>query len=189
MGDFDGVESSTYRVAPAGWYNMQYAGDEIKTAKSGSKYLEIKFKIADGDFRGVVVFHNLNLWNSNDKATLIAKQQYMALFESCGLPVAMDTGVLLGKTLSIKLDVEVSSDYGDKNVAKAFKAVTTASGVAASPQTTARTVPPPVARPIGGAVPPARQVPPARPAVATPPAGTPAAPAISDDQFEDDLPF
>jgi hypothetical protein len=70
-----------------------------------------------------VVFGNLNIRNANPKAEEIGRQQLGDICRAIGLARVGDTDQLIGHSLMVKLDVEKSEQYGDKNNVKGFKPI------------------------------------------------------------------
>jgi hypothetical protein len=70
-----------------------------------------------------VVFGNLNIRNASPKAEEIGRQQLGDICRAIGLAKVSDTDQLIGNSLMIKLDIEKSEQYGDKNQVKGFKPI------------------------------------------------------------------
>jgi hypothetical protein len=69
------------------------------------------------------VFGNLNIRNQSPKAEEIGRQQLGDICRAIGLARVGDTDQLIGNSLMIKLDIEKSEQYGDKNQVKGFKPI------------------------------------------------------------------
>jgi len=109
---------------PAGWYSATMAGAELKATKSGTgQYISIRYDITGPTHQGRVVFGNLNIRNANPKAEEIGRQQLGDICRAIGLARVGDTDQLIGHSLMVKLDVEKSEQYGDKNNVKGFKPI------------------------------------------------------------------
>ena len=116
--------SNDFSPLPAGWYTATISGAEIKQTKAGNgEYIAVKYSITGPTHQGRVVFANLNIKNTNPKAEEIGRQQLGEVMRSIGLARVDDTDQLIGGSLSIKLEVKLSEEYGDGNEVKGFKAV------------------------------------------------------------------
>ena len=97
---------------------------EIKTTKTGTgQYIALRYDITGPTHQGRVVFGNLNIRNASPKAEEIGRQQLGDICRAIGLARVGDTDQLIGNSLMIKLDIEKSEQYGDKNQVKGFKPV------------------------------------------------------------------
>lgn len=118
-------QSSGYEVLPAGWYSANITGAELKTTKAGNgQYIAIRYDITGPTHQGRVVFGNLNIKNPNPKAEEIGRQQLGDIMRSIGLSKVSDTDQLIGGSLSIKIDIRKSDEYGNSNDVKGFKSLT-----------------------------------------------------------------
>jgi hypothetical protein len=116
--------NGTYDPLPAGWYTATMVGAELKATKSGTgQYISIRYDITGPTHQGRVVFGNLNIRNQSSKAEQIGQQQLGEIMMATGIPRVSDTDQLIGHSLQIKLDIEKSEQYGDKNQVKGFKAI------------------------------------------------------------------
>jgi hypothetical protein len=106
----------SYEVVPAGWYTATIHSAEIKDTKARTgRYIAIRYDITGPSHEGRVAFGNINIENPNPKAEEIGRQQLRSLMESIGLARLTDTDQLIGGNLKIKLKIEKSEQYGDKN--------------------------------------------------------------------------
>lgn len=116
--------SNDFSPLPAGWYSSTISGAEIKQTKAGTgEYIAIKYSITGPTHQGRVIYGNLNIKNPNPKAEEIGRQQLGDIMRAIGLARVDDTDQLIGGSLSIKLEVKSSEQYGDGNEVKGFKAV------------------------------------------------------------------
>lgn len=139
----------SFEPLPPGWYSATIVGAELKTTKSGTgKYISVRYDITGPTHQGRVVFGNLNIRNESSKAESIGLQQFGQILAAIGLAIADDTDQLIGGSLQIKLDIEKSVQYGDKNRVNGFKAIAgstppkMASSPAASSPAAAKAAPP-----------------------------------------------
>jgi hypothetical protein len=109
---------------PAGWYTATMSGAEVKATKTGTgQYIAVKYTITGPSHQGRVIFGNLNIKNQSPKAEEIGRQQLREILEATGLSKVEDTDQLIGHNLQIKVDIEKSEQYGDRNQIKGFKAI------------------------------------------------------------------
>lgn len=148
-------QGNSYEALPAGWYNVNVTGAELKNTKDGSgQYIKVRYDITGPSHQGRVVFGNLNIKNASAKAEEIGRQQLGELMRSIGLAKVTDTDQLIGGSLQIKLDVRAATEqYSAQNEVKGFKAITGSAPTFAAPAASAPTAASaPVAR--GRAAPP-----------------------------------
>lgn len=88
------------KLLPEGWIKGIVVGDEIKETKSGNGDL-LSLELFAPDF-DALVYTNLNLWNTNPKASQIARGQLAALVKACGLTTVVDTAQLHNKVFAFK---------------------------------------------------------------------------------------
>jgi hypothetical protein len=116
--------TGSFDPLPPGWYSATMAGAELKATKTGTgQYIAIRYDIIGPTHQGRVVFGNLNIRNQSPKAEEIGRQQLGDICRAIGLARVGDTDQLIGHSLMIKLDVEKSEQYGDKNNVKGFKPI------------------------------------------------------------------
>jgi hypothetical protein len=116
--------NGSYDPLPPGWYNATMTGAELKATKNGTgQYVSIRYDITGPTHQGRVVFGNINIRNQSPKAEEIGRQQLGDIMRAIGLAKVGDTDQLIGNSLQIKLDIEKSEQYGDKNQVKGFKAI------------------------------------------------------------------
>ena len=109
---------------PPGWYSATMSAAEIKNTKTGTgQSIALRYDITGPTHQGRVVFGNLNIRNQSPKAEEIGRQQLGDICRAIGLARVGDTDQLIGNSLMIKLDIEKSEQYGDKNQVKGFKPI------------------------------------------------------------------
>lgn len=124
LNDLPAGNSGNFDPLPAGWYSATMAGAELRNTKSGTgQYIAIRFDITGPTHQGRVVFGNINIRNSSPKAEEIGRQQLGDIMRAVGLARVSDTDQLIGHQLQIKLGLEKSEQFGDRNDVKGFKAV------------------------------------------------------------------
>ena len=115
---------TSFDPIPAGWYTVTIASAEVKATKNGTgQYIAIRYDVTGPTHQGRVIFGNLNIRNASPKAEEIGRQQLGELCRAIGLAKVSDTDQLVGHGLSIKVDIEKSEQYGDKNQVRGFKPV------------------------------------------------------------------
>jgi hypothetical protein len=115
-------ESKTFEPLPAGWYPVEIASSELRTTKSGTgKYIAVGYRVVGENHSGRIVYGNLNIRNSNQKAEEIGRQQLGELMRAIGLEKLKDTDELIGAGLQIKLSIRKDDQYGDSNDVKNYK--------------------------------------------------------------------
>lgn len=129
---------------PAGWYTATMAGAELKSTKAGTgQYIAVRYDIIGPTHQGRVMFGNLNIRNQSPKAEEIGRQQLGDICRAIGLAKVSDTDQLIGHSLMIKLSIEKSDQYGDKNEVKGFKPIGDgAAPKVAAPAAAAKAAPP-----------------------------------------------
>ena len=116
--------TGSFDPLPPGWYSATMSAAEIKTTKTGTgQYIALRYDITGPTHQGRVVFGNLNIRNASPKAEEIGRQQLGDICRAIGLARVGDTDQLIGNSLMIKLDIEKSEQYGDKNQVKGFKPI------------------------------------------------------------------
>ena len=115
---------TSFDPIPPGWYTVTIASAEVKATKNGTgQYIAIRYDVTGPTHQGRVIFGNLNIRNQSPKAEEIGRQQLGEICRAIGLAKVGDTDQLIGNALSIKVDIEKSEQYGDKNQVKGFKPI------------------------------------------------------------------
>jgi len=112
-----------FEPIPAGWYSSTITAAEVKSTKDGTgEYIAVRMDITGPSFEGRVVFANLNIKNASAKAEEIGRQQLGEVMRAIGLSKVRDTDQLIGGNLEIKVAIQKSVEYGDKNEVKGYRA-------------------------------------------------------------------
>ena len=116
IGNID-VAPADYSALPAGTYAAVIADTAFKDAKSSSgKYLECKYQIIDGSHKGRIIFHRMNLVNSNQNTVDIANREFSATKRAVGKIAIKDSEELHNIPLLITLKyVPPKGEYGESN--------------------------------------------------------------------------
>lgn len=119
-------------AVPAGWYNMQITGSEMKPTKANDgAFLQLEHTILDAPYDGRKVFNNLNLQNANPTAQEIAYATLSAICHAVGVIQVADSSVLHGKPMLVKVKVEAATAANEaRNAVTGYKA---AENAAATP--------------------------------------------------------
>jgi len=136
------VSSGEYSPIPKGDYLAIVKNTEIKTAKSGGKYLSLDFEIIEGQFKSRRVFTNLTIKNDNPKAEQIGRGKLSALGQAVGYPGIPDEPYQLHDIeliISVKVK-EAEGQYKASNDIVAFKAVKKTSRVIETQEDAAKEV-------------------------------------------------
>lgn len=117
-------QSNSYEPLPAGWYEANITGAELKATKAGNgQYIAVKYTITGPSFQGRTVYGNLNIKNPNPKAQEIGRSQLGDLMRAIGLAKVTDTDQLISGKLMIKLAISKREGYDDSNEVKGFKSL------------------------------------------------------------------
>lgn len=110
-------------VVPAGWYNVMMDESDTKPTKDGAgTYLQCRFNIMDGQFRGRKVWCRLNIRNSNAQAQEIALRQLSAIGHAVKVLHIQDSQQLHGIPLKVKVKIRKGDDnYEDQNEIIAYR--------------------------------------------------------------------
>lgn len=114
----------SFEPIPAGTYIAVIEESEVKTTKAGNgQYLKLRWKILDGQYKGRVLFGNLNVSNTNAEAERIGQRQLSALCHAVGVLQLQDTQQLHAKPVKIKVKIRTdeTGKYGDQNEITAYE--------------------------------------------------------------------
>lgn len=97
---------------PAGEYLTQVVeSDVLATKTNDGKYIKLKFKILQGEFKGRFIWTNLNIINKNPVTVEIAQKELATLCRAIGKAVIQDTQQLHG--IPFKMKVKIKPAKGD----------------------------------------------------------------------------
>lgn len=78
-------DSEDYAELPEGDYPCIISESELKDTKAGDgQYLKLTFQVFEGDFKGRLIWENLNLYNKNETAVKIAEQTLKKICAAVG---------------------------------------------------------------------------------------------------------
>lgn len=116
--------TGNFEPIPAGWYQAQIKSAEVKQTKDGTgKYLNVRYDVLGPTNVGRVIFGMITLENLNQKTVEIGYGQMTELRVSLGMREISKTEDIEGRTLEIKVSIDISEGYKPKNGVKAFKAI------------------------------------------------------------------
>lgn len=130
--------ATSFDPIPRGRYLCCIEKSEMKTTRdSTGQYLELAFKVLDGEHANRVVFARLNLVNANPKATEIAYREFSALCRACGVLQVQDSAELHNRPLIIQVELENGQDKNgnarQNNVIKGYYSTTGGGAPAMAP--------------------------------------------------------
>jgi hypothetical protein len=107
---------------PAGDYLVVVTATPIKQSKSSDgKYAAIEYQVVEGPYAGRKFFENLNLWNSNQEAVVIARATLANLQKATRVAKLGDTSELHGIPFVARVALTKRKDTGeDQNVIKKY---------------------------------------------------------------------
>lgn len=114
----------TYEPLPVSKYKAAIVDSEFKTTRSGDgRYLNLKFEVIDGEYKGRNLWALLNLDNPNPKAVEIAQRELSAICRAVNKLHVSDSSELHHLPMIVDVKIEVSEQYGPKNVIKGYEAL------------------------------------------------------------------
>ncbi len=201
--DFSNVPpQESIEPVPAGWYNVSIDHSEMKLTKDQTgQFLEVRYVVLDGQYKGRKVFDRFNLRNNSQQAVEIGYRQLSAVAHAVGVLQVADSEMLHNRPLKIKVKLRpAEGQYEASNEVQARKNINEqvdeapAAVAAAAPVQAPPPSPPPPGMVVGGAAagwgaappqpwgsaPPSAQAAPTAPAAAPAPAQpAPAAPGVN----------
>lgn len=117
LGDFSAI--------PAGEYHVKIKDSELceNNQKTGS-YIKFRFEIMEGEYKGRLLFSNLNIIHQNPKAVEIAEKELATICNSVGRVSIEDTDELHGCELMAKvIKKPASANYAESNEIKNYSAI------------------------------------------------------------------
>lgn len=103
-------------------------------------YLALKYEIIDGNYKGRIIFENVNLQNSNATAVKIAQETLAKICKAIGKEQVQNSEELHNIPMNIKIGVNPAKDgYEPSNKIKSYSKI---SGSTGTVQPQAETKPP-----------------------------------------------
>ena len=116
------IQDGDFAPIPIAWYSGNITGAELRNTRKGGQYISMMYSVTGPSHQGRVIFDNINIVNDNPKAVEIGYETLAKICKAVGLTVVQDTDQLIGRSLDIKVDIEKSDEYGDKNIVKGVRA-------------------------------------------------------------------
>lgn len=109
-------------------YLVEIVKSEVKKTKAGTglranfqlKVIESNDKDEPEKFKGRVIFVGLNIKNPNDEAVEISQRELRSMCDACAVEELEDTDELHEIAFGVKLGIEKSEGYPDKNTVKKY---------------------------------------------------------------------
>lgn len=109
-------------LIPSGVYSVVISEAELKTTNSGTgQYISLKLKVVGGQYSNRVIFDMININNPNPTAQNIGLATLKKIMKAMQLDSVQNTDQLVGGNLVVKVGVELSDEYGDKNKVKDYQ--------------------------------------------------------------------
>ena len=109
-------------VVPEGWYNAKIDKIEQRVSKSDNTYLNISFKIAEGDYANQMLWDRMNLWHPKKVTVEISQRRLSALFRAAGYSSLGNTDDLLGEEVQVRVKVRSGDNgYDDQNEIRDYR--------------------------------------------------------------------
>lgn len=123
--DLTNVKETSFEPVPQGTYLVIADDVELRDTKAGDgQYLNVKFKILDGEQDGRMVYHRFNIKNKNEKATNIGLSQLRSFMRLSGRSdMALQSPLDLVGMRCLAVVKHKTDDYGTKAEISYFKEV------------------------------------------------------------------
>jgi hypothetical protein len=118
-----------FEAIPAGKYLAVITASEMKPTKSGNgSFLELTFQVAEGQFKGRLLWARLNLDNPNPLTVKIARSELAAICRAVGVMEPKDSCELHNLPLVVSVKQKADSDGEVRNEVKGYAKRETANG-------------------------------------------------------------
>ncbi len=128
--------NSQFEPLPSGEYPAMIIESEMKPTKNNAgQYLELKYQIIDGPFKGRQVWARLNLDNPNATAVQIAQQNLSAICHACSRLQVNDSAQLHNIPHLVRVEFLPASPKRERagNEIRGWKAIAGVTGPIAAP--------------------------------------------------------
>jgi hypothetical protein len=105
-----------YKEMPDGSHPVMITKHEYKKTRNGGDMLTLEIECIDGPNKGVKVFENLNVVNSNEVAQNIAHSKLKGYFAAVGSPESIEEGDLMRKPFGIKTKTKQNGEYRNTDI-------------------------------------------------------------------------
>lgn len=104
-------DMNDYTPFPAGDYLCQISKSEIKAnKKKDGKYINLTFKIIEGEHKGRIFWALMNIQNPNQQTVEIANKEFATICRAAGLNKVQDTEELHGIPMTVKVKITPAKD-------------------------------------------------------------------------------
>ena len=112
-----------FEAIPVGEYEAKITqSDLVKTSAGTGEYLKLTFEIISGDYRGRLLWSNLNLVNPSDKSVEIAHKELATICRACGKLSIEESEELHGIPMIVKVRVKpATARYPASNAIANYK--------------------------------------------------------------------
>lgn len=113
--DANNVEPSTnLPPVPAGKYLAIITASELRPTKNGAgRYLELKYQVIEGEFKGRKLWSRHTLEHPNAQTVTIARSQLSAICRAVQMMTPKDSGEMHNIPMVITVKVATRSDNGE----------------------------------------------------------------------------
>ena len=120
---------------PAGWYNVFMDESLMKPTKDGTgAYLQMRFSILDGQYKGRKIYARLNVRNANPETQRIAYEQLSAICHAVNVLHVQDSQMLHNIPLKVKVKLKpAEGEYEATNDITSYKNINESVGMAEQP--------------------------------------------------------
>lgn len=124
------VNDSYYVIPDNTLVNAVITSSEWKETKDKTGgYLALKYEIIDGNYKGRIIFENVNLQNSNATAVKIAQETLAKICNAIGKVTVQNSEELHNIPMSLKLGVNpAQNDYEPSNKIKSYSKINGSAG-------------------------------------------------------------
>ena len=128
-GSFNAEEvkpNAAFDPIPAGEYLVMITDSSMEKTKAGDgEYLKLTFKVLqDGEYKGRLIWSNLNLVNKNDQAVDIAQRELSGICHATGVMNPEDSQELHGIPMIGRVKVSPAKDgYAASNTITNFRSM------------------------------------------------------------------
>lgn len=114
-----------FETIPPSWQPAVIVKSNFEKANSGrGQYLKLAFKIIEGQYKGRMVWAQLNLIHENDTTVQIAKRELSSICKALDLESVVDSEELHGNPMQIKIAIQPgTAKWPEKNVIKNYRSI------------------------------------------------------------------
>lgn len=116
--DWTSMPEKGNKPVPEGTYNAFIVKSDEKISKAGAEYIELQWKIADGEHKDRIIF---DILSNSPGAQEISRNKIKTMCRLMGIVSANDTEEMHNNEISIVVKVEHSDEYGSRNRISSYK--------------------------------------------------------------------